>query len=88
MKENKGTQSVSLTDRTSLVLTGVDEVISYDENNIVVTTSLGQLTLDGEGLNIVQLNLGDGIVSVEGRINALYYMEQREQKSLFSRIFG
>lgn len=88
MKENKGTQSVSLTDRTSLELTGVEEVISYDENNIVVTTSLGQLTLDGEGLNIVQLNLGEGIVSVEGRIDALYYMEQRERKSLFSRIFG
>ncbi|MBQ3182146.1 MAG: YabP/YqfC family sporulation protein [Clostridia bacterium] len=88
MKENKGNQSVSVTDRSSAVLTGVEEVISYDENNIVMQTSLGQLTLDGEGLNIVQLNLGEGIVSVEGRIDALYYMEQRERKSLFSRIFG
>ena len=88
MKENKGNQSVSVTDRSSAVLTGVEEVISYDENNIVMQTCLGQLTLDGEGLNIVQLNLGEGIVSVEGRIDALYYMEQRERKSLFSRIFG
>ncbi len=88
MKENKGNQSVSVTDRSSAVLTGVEEVISYDENNIVMQTSLGQLTLDGEGLNIVQLNLGEGIVSVEGRIDALYYMEQREKRSLFSRIFG
>ncbi len=88
MKENKGNQRISLTDRTALELTGVEEVVSYDENNIVVTTSLGQLTLDGEGLNIVQLNLGEGIVSVEGRIDALYYMEQKEKRSLFSRIFG
>ena len=88
MKENKGNQRISLTDRTALELTGVEEVVSYDENNIVVTTYLGQLTLDGEGLNIVQLNLEEGIVSVEGRINALYYMEQREKKTLLSRIFG
>ena len=88
MKENKGNQRISLTDRTALELTGVEEVVSYDENNIVVTTYLGQLTLDGEGLNIVQLNLGEGIVSVEGRIDALYYMEQKEKRSLFSRIFG
>ena len=88
MKENKGNQRISLTDRTALELTGVEEVVSYDENNIVVTTYLGQLTLDGEGLNIVQLNLGEGIVSVEGRIDALYYLEQKEKRSLFSRIFG
>ncbi len=88
MKENKGNQTVSVTDRSSAQLTGVEEVISYDENNIVMQTSLGQLTLDGEGLNIVQLNLNEGIVSVNGRIDAFYYMEQKEKKSLFSRIFG
>ncbi len=88
MKENKESGTLSVTDRSSATVTGVEEVISYDENNIVMQTSLGQLTLDGEGLNIVQLNLGEGIVSVEGRIDALYYMEQREHRSLFSRIFG
>ncbi len=88
MKENRENQSVSLTDRSSAVVTGVEEVISYDENNIVVSTSLGQLTLDGRGLNIVQLNLNDGIITVEGKIDAFYYMEQRERRSLFCRIFG
>ncbi len=88
MKENKEHQSISVTDRSSALLTGVAEVISYDENNIVMLTNMGQLTLDGEGLNIVQLNLGEGNVSVDGRINAFYYMEQREKKSLFSRLFG
>ena len=88
MKESKENQSISVTDRSSAMLTGVEEVISYDENNIVMLTAMGQLTLDGEGLNIVQLNLDEGKVSVEGRIDAFYYMEQREKKSLFSRVFG
>ncbi|MBQ4562417.1 MAG: sporulation protein YabP [Clostridia bacterium] len=88
MKEYGSKQSISVTDRQSAVLTGVDEVLCYDENNIVMQTCLGQLTLDGEGLNIVQLNLSEGIVSVEGRIDAFYYMEQKSKKSLLSRIFG
>jgi len=88
MKDNKTGSRITLTDRQSVQLNGVEELICYDENNIVMQTSLGQLTLDGEGLNIVQLNLEEGIVSVEGRINALYYMEQREKKTLLSRIFG
>ena len=88
MKENNIGQALCVTDRSSARITGVEEVISYDENNIVMQTNLGQLTLDGEGLNIVQLNLGEGIVSVEGRVNALYYTEEREKHTLFSRLFG
>lgn len=88
MKENKGDRTVNITERRTAFLTGVEEVISYDEGNIVMQTSLGQLTLDGEGLNIVQLDLNEGIISVEGRIDALYYMESKEKHSLFSRIFG
>lgn len=88
MKDSDTRHTVSMTDRSALSLTGVEEVLCYDEKNIVMRTLLGQLTLDGEGLNIVQLNLNEGIVSVDGRVDALYYMEDRERKSLFSRIFG
>ena len=77
-----------MTDRSCLSLSGVEEVLCYDEKNIVMRTLLGQLTLDGEGLNIVQLSLNEGIVSVDGRIDALYYMEERGKKGILSRIFG
>lgn len=80
--------SITLVGRTSVTLKGVEEVMSYDENNIVMQTNLGQLTLDGSGLNIVKLNLGDGEVCAEGRVDAIYYMEQNGKRSLFSKIFG
>ena len=88
MKENKEKQTLTLTDRSFAEITGVEEVLSYDENGVRILTSLGQLALDGEGLNVVQLNLSQGIVCVEGQIDALYYMEQKGRRSLFSRIFG
>ncbi len=88
MKETAHRHSVTMTDRSSISLSGVEEVLCYDEKNIVMRTLLGQLTLDGEGLNIVQLSLNEGIVSVDGRIDALYYMEERGKKGILSRIFG
>lgn len=88
MKENKENQTLVLTDRARAELTGVEEMLAYDESGIRMQTSLGQLALDGTGLNVVQLDLGRGVVSVEGHIDAVYYMEQKGRRSFFSRIFG
>ncbi|MBE6686987.1 MAG: sporulation protein YabP [Ruminococcaceae bacterium] len=79
--------SVSIENRELVTLTGITEVLSYDESAVVMQSNLGQLTLDGEGLNIVKLNLDDGEVSVSGKLFAVYYMEQRNSRGLFSRLF-
>lgn len=88
MNRNEPKHNIILTGRSSISVDGVTEVISYDENNIVMETNMGQLTLDGTALNIVKLNLEDGEVAVDGRIDALYYIEQSGKRSLFSRLFG
>lgn len=87
MNRNQSNHSVFVDNRDCARIVGVTEVVSYDENNIVMETNMGQLTLDGSGLNIVQLNLGEGEVSVEGHVDAFYYMERREKRSLFSGLF-
>lgn len=87
MNKNQGNHSISVDNRAKASVKGVTEVISYDENNIVMETNMGQLTLDGSALNIVKLNLGEGEIVIEGRIDAFYYMEQSEKRSLFSRLF-
>ena len=79
--------SIRVDSRGSADVLGVTEVVSYDENNIVMETNMGQLTLDGSDLNIVKLNLGEGEISVEGKIDAFYYMEPKEKRSFFSGLF-
>ena len=88
MKDIPGKHSITVTDRGSVSFTGIEEMVSYDENNIVMQTSMGQLTLDGSGLNVVKLNLSEGEVAVEGKVDALYYVEQTGKRSVFSRLFG
>ena len=87
MNKDQTNHSITVDNRDSAGVQGVTEEVSYDENNIVMQTNMGQLTLDGSGLNIVKLNLGEGEVIVEGHIDAFYYMEQREKRSIFSGLF-
>ncbi|MEY8404604.1 sporulation protein YabP [Oscillospiraceae bacterium 44-34] len=80
---------VLLEEREQLVISGVEEVESFDENTIFLTTAQGPLEIQGEGLHIEKLSLDGGDLKVEGRVNALVYGEEnRSRGGLLSRLFG
>ena len=68
---------LTLTERKNMVMTGVMEVISFDENAVVLKTSLGLLTVHGQGLQLKNLSLEGGQVAVEGSLSAFVYEEPR-----------
>lgn len=83
-EEHQGVRhQVSLVDRESLQVTGVLHVDSFDDRQIVLATDLGSLTIQGEDLQIRQLDLERGHFAVEGIINGLAYASgnQRARKS-------
>ena len=67
-----------LNERRQLTMTGVTEVVSFDENTVVLQTSLGLLIVQGQQLSLQNLSLEGGQVAVEGDINALSYEEPRQ----------
>ncbi|MBR1498002.1 MAG: sporulation protein YabP [Oscillospiraceae bacterium] len=67
--------AAALEDRKRLSLSGVEEVGSFDEREIVLRTSLGGLTVEGEGLSISRLDVEAGNVEVQGHVSALRYDE-------------
>lgn len=83
--------SVLLTNRGLLSITGVEDIISFDETGIIMRTVLGIMTVDGAELHIVKLNVDNGDVIVEGRIDAVFYTDQntsggrKESGSFFRR---
>ena len=80
---------VLLEERGQLVVSGVEEVESFDESAIYLTTAQGPLEIQGEGLHIEKLSLDGGDLKVEGRVDALVYGEERRSRgSLFSRLLG
>ena len=79
--------------RESIAVTGVSEVVSFDEANVRLVTSCGILNLEGEGLRIHVLSTREGTVSVTGKLNGVLYEEPGqssvpEKKARARRFFG
>lgn len=79
---------IILEEREQLIVSGVEEVESFDESAIYLTTAQGPLEIQGEGLHIEKLSLDGGDLKVEGAIDALMYEEGRGEKpGLLARLF-
>ena len=78
---------VILEGRESLSVSGVEEVESFDENTIVMSTCKGTLVVRGEDLHIEKLSLDGGDLKVEGSVEALTYEDDRRDRGgFFSRL--
>ena len=80
--------AISLSERKKLTMTGVLEVVSFDETFVVLKTALGTLTVQGENLQLKQLNPEGGNVAVEGEISSLSYEQPRHSGGWLSRLLG
>lgn len=77
---------IEMTERENLSVYGVHSLGSYDEKEIRMETEDGVLAVQGEGMNIKQLNLEEGNVVIEGFIRALAYDEKEiAKKGLLNR---
>lgn len=77
-----------LNERKVLTMTGVSEVVSFDELCVILQTDLGRLIIQGRDLKLKQLSLEGGQVEVDGVISALNYEEPRERGGWVRRLLG
>jgi sporulation protein YabP len=78
---------LTLNERKSLTMTGVTEVVSFDEGAVILKTGLGTLVVQGKDLQLKTLSLDGGQVAVDGQVSALIYEENRSGGGLLSRLF-
>jgi sporulation protein YabP len=71
---------VRVLNREQVSINAVRHVESFDDEEVVLDTELGSLTLKGEELHMKQLNLDAGTLVVEGVINSLIYGQRRNVK--------
>lgn len=77
MTEDQFPHKLTLNERKNLTMTGVTEVLSFDETAVMMKTALGLLTVQGQDLKLKTLSLEGGQVAVDGHIAALVYEEPR-----------
>lgn len=74
---------LTLNERKNLTMTGVTEVISFDDTSVLLHTELGTLEVQGQDLKLKTLSIDGGQVAVEGHICALIYEESRPPRRLW-----
>ena len=95
MSNNRGgaelparTHALQMENRERLHLTGVSDVSGFDENLIVLSTDMGELSIRGEELHIEKIDLDAGVLELRGRICELCYEESPAGSTLWRRLFG
>ena len=82
---------LTLENRGAGTVTGIREVVSFDENQVVLDTDLGLLTVKGKDLHVSRLTLEKGEVDLDGTIDSLNYSSnealRKSGESLFTRLF-
>ena len=73
-------QKLILENRNKLNITGVLDVLSFDDQMVIVETELGLLTIKGDNLRINKLSIDTSEVMVEGEINILSYSAKELNK--------
>lgn len=82
---------LELENRERLIVSGVEEVERFDEEEIVMATTAGTLVVGGSELHIGKLNLDGGELYVDGSIHTLLYEDRGPSGSrggLLRRLFG
>ena len=80
---------IKIIDRGLIYLTGIDRIISFDNEEFLMESVMGVLMLKGENLEIVKLDTHDGIVSIKGTINSLCYDNdsKKDKESFIGKLF-
>lgn len=77
--------TLTMENRRRAALTGVSEVLGFDENQVTLMTENGELVLTGEGLHVTRLTLEEGQMAVEGKIDGVVYTQRARRRGLFGR---
>lgn len=69
--------TVYMENRKNIKITGITQVVAYDEYRLVVKTDCGRLTVSGRNLAAGQMNTETRTMDLSGDINFLQYQANR-----------
>ncbi|MGM9986998.1 MAG: sporulation protein YabP [Bacillaceae bacterium] len=81
---------ITLNGRKILEINGVKQVESFDSEEFLLQTVMGMLHIRGSNLQMKNLDVEKGIVSIKGKINGFEYLDENttgKSKGIFSKLF-
>ena len=88
---NRKPHKLMLTNRRTCNISGVNDVLSFDVNEILLETEQGMLMIKGDDLHVSRLTLEKGEIDIEGRTDSFVYSSnesyRKSGQSLLARLF-
>lgn len=86
----EATQNIIIESRSKISISGVEDVDSFDDTDIILQTNMGTLAIKGENLHINKFNVETGELIIDGDIDEVVYHDTAYGKkdSFFSKMFG
>ena len=83
---------LTLCARGHLEIRGVTDVVNFDDQTVVLNTLCGGMEIGGSSLHIHVLDIGEGVVSMDGTIDSISSYEQEpdeksEKNGFFAKLF-
>ncbi|MYL31943.1 sporulation protein YabP [Halobacillus halophilus] len=82
--------NVKVWNRRNIEISGVKEVDSFDSEEFLLQTNMGYLVIRGQNLQMKNLDLDSGMVSIKGKMYEMTYLDEHQgekAKGLFSKLF-
>ena len=80
--------SISLNNRSSLTISGVEHIYSFSDKKVEIRTTSGDMIVDGENLDMSKLSIDEKVITVTGTINGINYSKAKEpQENFFKKLF-
>ena len=89
-KSRPANHKIILNGRKTALITGVNDVLSFDPKEVILETEMGMLVIKGDELHVNRLTLEKGEVDVDGRVNSFMYSDKggaAESKSFLKHLF-
>ncbi len=85
-----GSHELKMVDRSQIIFTGIKKISNFDSEEFLMESTMGNILLKGEGLEIIKLDTHDGNVKIKGKINSLAYLENKpkqKEESILAKLF-
>ena len=83
----KTAHKVVIDGRDRVTVSAVNDVDSFNENEIIFLTSQGMMTITGEDLHITKLDLDEGMLVIDGTIDSIDYADHEEERMNGRKLF-
>ena len=80
--------NITINERKNIIITGVKRIESFDNEEFLLETTMGNIVIKGIELEIIKLDTYQGSVSIKGTIISLSYTDSiKKEEGVFSKLF-